>query len=112
MHPRLEKDLARMPELLEDVRAQAVRLLAEPGERIAALPAYRLLAPVRLNVVCFTPADAPERIGELTQAIIDSGTAFLTPTVYDGVPALRAAFSNWRTTEADVDRVVTALAPR
>jgi glutamate/tyrosine decarboxylase-like PLP-dependent enzyme len=87
-----------------------IALAARLGERIAALPAYRLLAPVRLNVVCFTLTDAPERIGELTQAITDSGTAFLTPTVYDGVPALRAAFSNWRTTEADVDAVVTALA--
>ncbi|MFE2019115.1 hypothetical protein ACFW9O_13870 [Streptomyces sp. NPDC059499] len=33
----------------------------------------------------------------------------LTPTVLDGVPALRAAFSNWQTTEADVRRVATAL---
>jgi glutamate/tyrosine decarboxylase-like PLP-dependent enzyme len=87
-----------------------IALAARLGERIAALPAYRLLAPVRLNVVCFTLADAPERIGELTQAITDSGTTFMTSTVYDGVPALRAAFSNWRTTEADVDEVGTALA--
>jgi glutamate/tyrosine decarboxylase-like PLP-dependent enzyme len=79
------------------------------GERVAALPGYRLLAPVRLNVVCFTPEGSPERIGELVSAIIESGEAFLTPTVYGGVPALRAAFSNWRTTEADVERVVKVL---
>nr|BFE81932.1 hypothetical protein GCM10020093_045330 [Planobispora longispora] len=79
------------------------------GERIAALPGYRLLAPVRLNVVCFTLAEAPERVGELVTAITESGEAFLTPTVYDGVPALRAAFSNWRTTEADVERVAGLL---
>jgi hypothetical protein len=30
--------------------------------------------------------------------------------VYDGTPALRAAFSNWRTSEADSDRVLAALA--
>jgi hypothetical protein len=29
--------------------------------------------------------------------------------VFDGRPALRAAFSNWRTTAADVDRVFAAL---
>ncbi|MEV4246257.1 pyridoxal-dependent decarboxylase [Streptosporangium canum] len=85
--------------------ALAVRL----GERIAAMPAYRLLAPVRLNVVCFTLASSPERVGELTSAITESGEAFLTQTVYDGVPALRAAFSNWRTTEADVERVAKTL---
>lgn len=92
-----------------------IALAARLGDRIAAMPAYRLLAPVRLNVVCFTLAEDPGRIGELTDAIIDSGDAFLTPTVYEGTPALRAAFSNWRTTEADVDKVaatLAALAPR
>jgi hypothetical protein len=28
---------------------------------------------------------------------------FMTPTVYQGVPAIRAAFSNWRTEEKDLD---------
>ena len=73
------------------------------------MPAYRLLAPVRLNVVCFTLADDPARIGQVAQAVTDSGEAFLTTTTYEGVPALRAAFSNWRTTRADVDRVAKAL---
>ncbi|MEU8271347.1 pyridoxal-dependent decarboxylase [Sphaerisporangium sp. NPDC049002] len=86
-----------------------IALAARLGERIAAMPAYRLLAPVRLNVVCFTLADAPERIGQVAQAITESGEAFLTTTVYDGVPALRAAFSGWRTTEPDVDRVAELL---
>jgi glutamate/tyrosine decarboxylase-like PLP-dependent enzyme len=86
-----------------------IALAARLGERIAAMPAYRLLAPVRLNVVCFTLAAAPERVRELAAAIIASGEAFLTPTVYDGVPALRAAFSGWRTTETDVDRVAGVL---
>jgi hypothetical protein len=36
-------------------------------------------------------------------AITESGEAFLTPTVYGGVPPLRAAFSNWRTTGADAE---------
>jgi glutamate/tyrosine decarboxylase-like PLP-dependent enzyme len=96
-----------------DGHAEIVRrniaLAARLGERIAGMPAYRLLAPVRLNVVCFTLASSPERVGELTSAITASGEAFLTRTVYDGVPALRAAFSNWRTTEADVERVAKTL---
>ncbi|MEV8632424.1 pyridoxal-dependent decarboxylase [Streptosporangium sp. NPDC051023] len=86
-----------------------IALAARLGELVEAMPAYRLLAPVRLNVVCFTLADAPERVGELAAAITASGEAFLTPTVYDGLPALRAAFSNWRTTEADVERVAEVL---
>lgn len=77
------------------------------GARIAALPGVRLLAPVRLNVVCFTvdgDVDAVQR------AVADSGEAFLTPTVYDGVPALRMAVSNWRTGQPDESRIVAALA--
>ncbi|MFJ1807233.1 MULTISPECIES: pyridoxal phosphate-dependent decarboxylase family protein [unclassified Streptomyces] len=85
----------------------AVRL----GEGVAALEGLRLLAPVRLNVVCFTLAADPTqaRVGALADAVAASGEAFLTPTVYGGVPALRAAFSNWRTTRADGERVLRAL---
>ncbi|MGJ6964604.1 pyridoxal phosphate-dependent decarboxylase family protein [Streptosporangium sp. G11] len=95
-----------------EIVRRCVALAAGLGERIAALPGYRLLAPVRLNVVCFTLASSPTpgRIEELAAAITASGEAFLTPTVYEGVPALRAAFSNWRTTEADVERVAKLLA--
>ncbi|WP_406176756.1 hypothetical protein [Streptomyces sp. NBC_00996] len=42
-------------------------------------------------------------------AVAASGEAFVTPTFYAGTHALRAAFSNWRTSEADTDRVFEAL---
>ncbi|MFE6821549.1 pyridoxal phosphate-dependent decarboxylase family protein [Streptomyces sp. NPDC057690] len=88
-----------------------VDLAARLGAGVAALDGLRLLAPVRLNVVCFTLADDPtqERVGALAEAVAASGEAFLTPTVYGGVPALRAAFSNWRTSPADGERVLKAL---
>ena len=76
------------------------------GERLAALPGVELLAPVRVNVVCLT---FPGDVAAAVQKIADSGEAFLTPTVYQGRPALRAAFSNWRTTSADADRVFELL---
>lgn len=76
------------------------------GDEVAALPGARLLSPVRLNVVCF----ATDRdVAAVLSAVAASGDAFLTPTVYRGVPALRAAFSNWRTRESDLDRVIVAL---
>jgi glutamate/tyrosine decarboxylase-like PLP-dependent enzyme len=75
------------------------------GELLAAHPRIRLLAPVRLNVVCFTVAD-PQRVCD---AVAAGGDAFVTPTVLDGVPGIRAAFSNWRTTDADVTRVAAAI---
>ncbi|HEY3711335.1 MAG TPA: pyridoxal-dependent decarboxylase [Amycolatopsis sp.] len=83
----------------------------EMGARLDRSSRWRLLAPVRLNVVCFTlSGDATaERVKEALDAVTRSGEAFLTPTVYQGLPAVRAAFSNWRTTAADVDRVCAAL---
>lgn len=79
------------------------------GDAVENTPGLRLLAPVRLNVVCFTFVDNPtaERLAALAKRLSD--VAFLTPTVLDGVPALRAAFSNWQTTEADARRVAAAL---
>jgi glutamate/tyrosine decarboxylase-like PLP-dependent enzyme len=83
----------------------------EMGARLSQSPHWRLLAPVRLNVVCFTVSDSAtsDRVAAALDDLARSGEAFLTPTVYKGVPAIRAAFSNWRTTTADVDRVCTAL---
>lgn len=88
-----------------------VALARTVGERIARAPELTLSAPVRLNVVCFTLTERPtwERVHALGRAIAASGEAFVTPTVYDGTHALRAAFSNWRTTEADVERVLDAV---
>lgn len=88
-----------------------VALARRLGERISRAPGLRLLAPVRLNVVCFTLADDPteRRVHALADAVAASGEAFLTPTCYDGTHGLRAAFSNWRTSEADTDRVFAAV---
>ncbi|MFD7841157.1 pyridoxal phosphate-dependent decarboxylase family protein [Streptomyces sp. NPDC059761] len=79
------------------------------GAALERDPAFRLLAPVRLNVVCFTLADdpTPARLAALREAA--QGEVFVTPTVYAGTPGLRAAFSNWRTTQADVRRAAQAL---
>ncbi|MFD3697694.1 pyridoxal phosphate-dependent decarboxylase family protein [Streptomyces sp. NPDC058646] len=79
------------------------------GGHVEADPALTLLAPVRLNVVCFTLAadPTPARLTALREAV--AAEVFVTPTVYGGTPALRAAFSNWRTTRADADRAAQAL---
>ena len=82
------------------------------GERIRGDARLRLLAPVRMNVVCFTFAGdcTAERVLALIEKMRDGGEAFLTPTVLHGTWAVRAAFSNWRTTMEDVERVFSAIA--
>ena len=95
-------------EIVERTTALAARL----GAWLDAEPGLRLLAPVRLNVVCATLAGEPtkERVDALVRAVADSGEAVITPTTYGGTPGFRVAFSNWRTTESDVDRLCAALA--
>jgi glutamate/tyrosine decarboxylase-like PLP-dependent enzyme len=61
---------------------------------------FRLLSPVRMNVVCFTINGANlslEEIQKFLAFVRDDGRAYFTPTVYKGVPAIRAAVSNWQT---------------
>ncbi|WP_020673374.1 pyridoxal phosphate-dependent decarboxylase family protein [Amycolatopsis nigrescens] len=96
----------------QDIVERNVACARRLGELLAAAPGLRLLAPVRLNVVCFTLEGEPSerRVAEYVRSVAESGETFLSPTVYQGVPAVRAAFSNWRTTPADVERVAAALA--
>ncbi|OKI27262.1 hypothetical protein A6A25_07805 [Saccharothrix sp. CB00851] len=91
---------------------RTVDLARRLGDLLADTPGVRLLAPVRLNVVCFTLADSPtpERVTQAARRIAATGETFLTPTVYNGQPALRAAFSNWRTSPPDLIRIHAAIA--
>jgi glutamate/tyrosine decarboxylase-like PLP-dependent enzyme len=95
----------------QEIVERTIALAARLGEWLTGEPRLRLLAPVRLNIVCCTLADDPtrERVQALVDAIARSGEALVTPTVYDGTPGFRVAFSNWRTTPSDVDRLGAAL---
>lgn len=84
------------------------RLARGLGERIQQSELFDLLAPVRLNIVCFAPRDRATS-AQLIAALRDDGAAFMTPTVLHGTPAIRAAFSNWRTTDQDLEIVWAAL---
>ncbi|HYC86738.1 MAG TPA: pyridoxal-dependent decarboxylase [Chryseosolibacter sp.] len=87
-------------------------LAARFGEGIKRSEEFRLLAPVRMNVVCFTFREDPvngETIQRFLDEIRDDGTVFFTPTVYKGTPAMRAAISNWQTSDKDIDMALRAL---
>src|SRR3546814_8755667 len=73
----------------------AARTLAR---RIGANSRFALLAPVHMNVVCFTLAGSPGQsdIEAFLKRVSDPGETFLTTTVLHGNWAIRAAFPNWR----------------
>lgn len=88
-------------DIVERNIANAQRLSAY----IETSDSFRLLAPTRLNIVCFTLTNAPTTvtIRHLLNNLREDGRVFMTPTVYQGVPSIRAAFVNWRTMAEEVD---------
>lgn len=62
---------------------------------------FELLAPVRLNTVCFTLTD-DHLVTPFLQQLNAGGKVFMTPTFYNGKAGIRAAFVNWRTSKQDI----------
>jgi glutamate/tyrosine decarboxylase-like PLP-dependent enzyme len=79
------------------------------AERVAALPGCEVLNDVALNQVLFRFADDETTRGVVAD-VQASGEAWMSGTVWDGRAAIRLSVSNWRTTEADIDRTVAAFA--
>ncbi len=94
-----------------EIVTRNVNLARGLGERIERSSDFKLLASVRMNVVCFTLTNPNQtQITTLLERIRDEGKIFLTPTNYKGIPAIRAAFSNWRTTQSDLELIWESLA--
>ena len=72
---------------------------------------FQLLAPTRLNNVCFTLAGEhnQEKVASFLMKLNDTGKVFMTPTVYQSKKGIRASFVNWRTSEADVEIVIEEM---
>lgn len=89
-----------------------IRLAKSFGTMLADSEQFTLLAPVRLNTVCFSLTDSetdPARVNTFLTQLNSSGLVFMTPTVYRGRAGIRAAFSNWRTTDVDVTLVFNKM---
>ena len=96
--------------------AQTCDLARALAERIRAAPDLELLAPVRLNVVCFRvtrPGLDEAGLDRLNETIAmdvqESGEAVPSTTRVDGKLALRACIINHRTTETDLDVTLAAV---
>lgn len=94
--------------IVEDCIEHAKQL----GDFVKESPYFELLAPVRLNTVCFTLAgeDNQEKLAGFLSRLNDTGKVFMTPTVYHGKKGIRAALVNWRTRVADIKLVTELMA--
>jgi glutamate/tyrosine decarboxylase-like PLP-dependent enzyme len=82
------------------------------GQKIESSDEFRLLAPVRMNVVCFSFTHNPtvEGVRNFLADVRDDGKVFFTPTMYNGVAGIRAAISNWQTEITDMDIAMAVIA--
>jgi glutamate/tyrosine decarboxylase-like PLP-dependent enzyme len=85
------------------------------GRLVEAAPDLELLAPVQLCVACFryrpqgTDRDLDELNAALGREILADGRVYVGTTSYRGMTALRPAIVNWRTTEADINLLVSVI---
>lgn len=84
------------------------------GEKMSNVDYFKVLSITRLNVVCFTIMvgtfeGSLQEIKEFLKLVNIDGRAFFTPTIYQGTPAIRAAVSNWRTEEKDINLALKVL---
>lgn len=72
---------------------------------------FELLAPTRLNNVCFTLQgdENQEKVPIFLSELNKRGRVFMTPTIYQGKRGIRAAFVNWRTTADDVQIAIDEM---
>ena len=93
-----------------------LRLAQRLGRRVEEESELELLAPVKLNVVCFRhrpPGLEGEALDEhnlaLGQDVLEDSRVFFGTTSYRGKTAFRPAIVNWRTTERDIDLIADVV---
>jgi glutamate/tyrosine decarboxylase-like PLP-dependent enzyme len=91
-----------------DIVEKSVALALHFGNALIEDKSFELLAPIRLNNVCFTLKGDhnQEKVSQFLTNLNDTGKVFMTPTVYQNRKGIRASFVNWRTTENDI-KIVT-----
>jgi aromatic-L-amino-acid/L-tryptophan decarboxylase len=87
------------------------------ADRVRSAPDLGLMAPPSLSIVCFRYLDPSlrdeEAVAVLNRALLErlqlGGEAFLTSTELRGRFVLRACIVNYRSTRADIDRMLDAV---
>ncbi len=91
-------------DLVERSCARARQFAGEISRR----PGCEVLNDVVLNQVLFRFED-DATTDALLRAVQASGEAWMSGTTWDGRAAIRLSVSNWRTSEADIERTVAAF---
>lgn len=95
----------------QDVVENSVAMALRFDEFINQNKNFELLAPTRLNNVCFTLAGDhnQEKVNLFLTHLNDKGKVFMTPTVYQNRKGIRASFVNWRTNENDIQMAIEEM---
>lgn len=95
----------------QDIVENSIEMANHLGQFIENSCAFELLAPVRLNNVCFTLKGEKnqDKVAGFLITLNDTGRVFMTPTVYNKKKGIRASFVNWRTTKQDVEIVINEM---
>ncbi|SNR98411.1 pyridoxal-dependent decarboxylase [Flavobacterium sp. ov086] len=95
----------------QDIIENSAYLAMHFGNALIENGNFELLAPIRLNNVCFTLKGNhnQEKVSEFLTTLNDRGKVFMTPTVYQNRKGIRASFVNWRTTENDIKIIIEEL---
>jgi glutamate/tyrosine decarboxylase-like PLP-dependent enzyme len=94
-----------------DIVEDSIELAQYFGDALLEEGSFELLAPIRLNNVCFTlkGSENHEKTASFLSNLNDRGKVFMTPTVYQNKKGIRASFVNWRTNKEDVKLVIEEI---
>ena len=103
--------LAYGKEGFQDIVENSTRLALHFGNELIEDDNFEIMAPIRLNNVCFTLKGArnQEKVSQFLTLLNDGGKVFMTPTVYQNRKGIRASFVNWRTSEEDIKMVIVEM---
>lgn len=95
----------------QDIVENSVAMALQFDSFITNDESFELLAPTRLNNVCFTLTGEhnQEKVNLFLMQLNDNGKVFMTPTVYQNRKGIRASFVNWRTNENDIKIVIEEM---
>jgi glutamate/tyrosine decarboxylase-like PLP-dependent enzyme len=95
----------------QEIVCNSIKMAEIFGDFIKNSNSLELLAPVRLNNVCFTLKGQEKQndVGNFLTALNNTEKVFMTPTIYNGLKGIRASFVNWRTNANDIELVINEI---